>query len=168
MFCWSIHVPSIAILSPLNLDIKPIPSHDSPHLSSLALSHFFLLFSTTWCVYGPSIHCRFSTFSFPLFHTRGRDITQFPTSPMNIPRPIMPCILLHPSYLFSRFLSSIYHSSSASVSHPSAFYKLILLFLFSRHISLRFFIPSLLNPVLHLFFSRFKRSCPGAHHSFCL
>lgn len=30
-----------------------------------------LLFSTTWCVYDPSIHCRCSTSSFLPFHTRG-------------------------------------------------------------------------------------------------
>jgi len=148
---WSIHAPYIAILSSPSL---PLGHSCSP----ISLLHSFasppLLFSATWCVYRPSIHCRFSVLHLRCFIHVGvvAVTTQLPTPSMNIPRPLMPCTLLHASYLFSRFLGFIYHSSShlISIGLPSIrlpqTYSTISLF--PRHIFLRLFIPSLPNPVL--------------------
>ncbi|KAF9647991.1 hypothetical protein BDM02DRAFT_2456955 [Thelephora ganbajun] len=142
----------------MTLSIKPIP-----FLGSLLSPSIFpsFLFPATWCVYGLSIHSRFSTSSFPLPHTCGSHTGhQLPTPFMNISRPLIPCIY---AASFISFPVSQFHSSppisfhlipSASVSHPYCLPPLTNLFQYFSpplHLSNRF----LFNPVSQFLFSLF-------------
>lgn len=129
----------------------PLPSIFSP-----------LLFSTTWCVYDPSIHCRCSTSSFLPSHIRGAipDINSYAFHEHTTTHTVYsspPFRLL--SHL-SIFISS--HRHWFSYTQFPAFYKLIPIFL-SRHIFLTSFTFSsnflILYPTPFLVI---QRSCPGA------
>ena len=150
MPCWSIRVSSAAIF-PLNLNVKPIPSHGLPSLH---------LFSTSFL---HDLVCIRPNYTLSLFHFNSavpytwesyRTLT--PYGPfMNIPRSLMPCIL----HFFSGF-SVISRISISSPPHrhwflihtvprlPQTYSNISLL----SHRFPRFFI-SFFNPVSHPLFS---------------